>query len=688
MTQTLTAEKRKLLLAIDAVLQTAEPGQLRAVAYLRVSTEEQKKGYGITYSGKRVIKHIARKGWALVDVFSDDGVSGTLDHTERRDLRELMWLARQTPRPFDVVVVNEERAIGRRDRAFWPWVWKLEDDYGIFTAVVKGDYDNTTDEGRSRMRKAQDRAEDELVTLRDRTQGGIQEKAEVGGHPGGVAPYGYRIENQGVLGESRIVLDRGDGHEGYPTLHRAFSLIVEQGKTPAEVEAIFNAEGVPGPARDYWPVGSLRHVLTGQAVQQSTRVFRDPKGPKVRLDDSGSPVYGQTVTINLEPVFTSGQLERLNTALARTSRGPRASGEAVHPLSKHITGPCGNPFTGASNTGRDSKRVYRCVGKIHKVEAGALRAKCDCSQIDAETLESRVWSAVCQLLEDSERLQSMADDWTEMARSNGMDYAARIQELDGLIEEQEDTIDATTVAAARRAKRKGLDKKATQEAIDRATRDLETGLADLEGLRAEALAWQAEAQASVGRAHDLRRLAEIARVRLHSMTVHEQEDVVDLLKLRVTIVGEIPRKTRVDDQISAWFRERERVVPELTDAAWEIAGPILAARRGRRPADPRGLLDAMLTKARTGCAWTDLPYGKVASVWFRWVKSGLWGDLMEALAQVPGTPVRDAVVLPALRIEGRIDPRLLISEDQSLDLEDPFKASRSSAIPFLMDLAA
>jgi DNA invertase Pin-like site-specific DNA recombinase len=188
MTKTLTPKKQRLLQAIDAELQVPEPGQLRAVAYLRVSTEDQRKGYGISYTGKRVVKHIATKGWALVDVFADEGVSGTLDHTKRPDLRELMALARQTPRPFDVVVVQEERAIGRRDKAFWPWVWKLEDDYGIFTAVVKGNYDNTTDEGRSRMRKAQDRAEDELITLRDRTQGGVQEKAEAGGHVGGVAP--------------------------------------------------------------------------------------------------------------------------------------------------------------------------------------------------------------------------------------------------------------------------------------------------------------------------------------------------------------------------------------------------------------------------------------------------------------------------------------------------------------------
>ncbi|MFD5101264.1 recombinase family protein, partial [Streptomyces albidochromogenes] len=557
---------------------------LRAVDYLRVSTEEQTNGYGISYTGKRTKAHIANKGWSHAGTYADEGFSGSLDHNQRPDLKRLMADARQTPRSFDVVVVHEERAIGRRDRAFWPWVWNLE-DLGIFVAVVRGDYDNTTEEGRSRMRKEQDRAEDERVTIRDRTQGGVQEKAEIGGHPGGVAPYGYRIENKGVKGESRIVLDKGDAHEGYPTLHRAFRHIVEDGMNPGEVEAIFNAERVPGPALDYWPSGSLRHALTSQAVQKAVRVFRNPKGPKVCLDADGTPLFGETVSIPLEPVFTKAQLERLNKALARTSSGPRLKEAAVYPLSRHIISTCGRTRTGVSNIGNDKGRAYRCTGKAPKGMSGE---KCDCVQIDAATLESRVWSETCRMLEDPDRLRQMAQDWVELAESNGVDYEARVKELSELIEEQEDTIDATTEATARRARRKGLDKKATQEAITRATRDLEVKLADLEKLRDEAFAWQADMQRNIDRAHDLGRLADIARVRLHSMNARQQEDIMDLLDLRVTILGEAPRKTRRDDQISAWFRERERVVPYLTDDAWRLAEPVLAARKGRRPADARG----------------------------------------------------------------------------------------------------
>ncbi|WP_413254162.1 hypothetical protein [Streptomyces decoyicus] len=43
------------------------------------------------------------------------------------------------------------------------------------------------------MRKDADYAEEERELIRERTQGGVQEKAEEGGCPGGVAPYGWRI---------------------------------------------------------------------------------------------------------------------------------------------------------------------------------------------------------------------------------------------------------------------------------------------------------------------------------------------------------------------------------------------------------------------------------------------------------------------------------------------------------------
>ncbi|MFK0253109.1 recombinase family protein [Streptomyces sp. NPDC090445] len=137
--------------AINVASHTMQYSTLRAVDYLRVSTEEQAKGYGIAYTGKRTAAHILRKGWAHVDTFMDEGESGTLPWEQRDGATKIMDLAVQAPRPFDLVCVYETRAVGRQNRVFWEWVWKLQ-DLGIFVAVVDEDIDNTTEDGEARMR--------------------------------------------------------------------------------------------------------------------------------------------------------------------------------------------------------------------------------------------------------------------------------------------------------------------------------------------------------------------------------------------------------------------------------------------------------------------------------------------------------------------------------------------------------
>ncbi|MFK8908148.1 recombinase family protein [Streptomyces sp. YS-3] len=262
--------------------------QLRAAAYLRVSTEEQTKGYGIQYTSRRISTHAEKMGWLLVDTYPDGGVSGALEASHRDGLSRLMKDARSQPRPFDLVVVYEERAIGRADRAFWPWVWELE-ELGVFVAIVQGDYDNTTDEGRNRMRKAADRAMDERVLIRERTQAGIQEKADTGGHPGGAAPYGWLIESQGKKGLSRLIADEESDYRGFPALRQAWQLIVEERHNRRTAAVALNMLGYTGPNGRPWTADNLNYVLTSEPVQKGHPHLPQPhhRGDQAR-DATGS----------------------------------------------------------------------------------------------------------------------------------------------------------------------------------------------------------------------------------------------------------------------------------------------------------------------------------------------------------------------------------------------------------------
>ncbi|MFF4835122.1 recombinase family protein [Streptomyces sp. NPDC001315] len=659
MTKTLTS-------AIDVVHRATHQQTLRAVDYLRVSTEQQKQGYGISYSGKKTAKYILSKGWDHVDAFKDEGVSGSLPWQERDDLPRLMKLARQDPKPFDVVVVSETRAIGRTDRVFWRWVWELQ-DLGVFVAVVDKDIDNTTEDGEASMREEANYAFKEYTRIRVRTQSGIQEKAEEGGHPGGIAPYGWRIQDQGKKGKSHLVLDICPADEHCKAAHevdvlkQAWHLIVVESKNCRRTAMSLNAEGMRTRTGKPWTAGNLRRRLQSKAIQTAEMVYRNPEtagknnGTKLGMD--GQPAHGQTVTITLPRLFTEAEVDRLNKALARNARTRKSADAAhVHPLSKRVYGSCGKHYTGLDRCDRPG-RMYRCTGKIE----GAPGTKvCTCSQVDAEALEERVWGEVCGLLQDPDRLTTMAMDWLDMATGQQDNHADRLADLDRQIEAQDEAIATMMIVAAKSGK--------TPEAIAKATKTLEAEREELVGLRAEALAWQQESELAQQRAHDLQALADMARIRMRAMTPQEKAEVCDLLDLKVTLAGPIPKKVRADDTLTAWFRARGRGVPVLDDVAWGAVRTLFEGSEVRKRQDRlphRQVLEAVLLKARTGVTWKELPehYGKTTGIttrYQRWVASGLFEQAMDALTECESTPLPAQYPLPPLLVEGKIDPRLLI----------------------------
>jgi hypothetical protein len=206
------------------------------------------------------------------------------------------------------------------------------------------------------------------------------------------------------------------------------------------------------------------------------------------------------------------------------------------------------------------------------------------------------------------------------------------------------------------------------EAIAMATKTLQSDRAELVKLRAEAVSWQQESDLAEQRAHDLQALADVARTRMREMTPLEKAEVCDLLDLKVTLNGSIPKKVRADDTLTAWFRERGRGVPALDDAGWGKVRHLFEAadRRNRRDRlSHRTVLEAVLLKARSGCTWKELPeaYGKTTGLttrYQRWMGSGLFEAAMEALEGHEATALPDVFPLPPLLVEGKIDPRLLI----------------------------
>lgn len=620
MTKTLTR-------AVETARRSVEGTQLRAVDYLRVSTEEQLKGYGITYTGKKTKKHIDKKDWLFVRTYADEGFSGSLEAHQRPGVKKLMEDARKTPRPFDVVVVAEERAIGRSGRAFWPWVWELE-NLGVFVAMVEGDYDNTTPDGRSRMRKAQDRAEDERETIRKRTQGGIQEKAEEGLYPGGMVPFGYYVAEQGKKGVSYYAVSETEAE----TLHRARELFLAKKSWWAVAltlnsERRFNRSGRP------WSRKNIRCRMLGEAVLERRITWR---GKSAFRDQDGNPVYGGTVVITLPEIFTDEETEELKAA-ARERARPVQSDARVYILSGLMISPCGDTYEGHQH--RPTEVIYRCRSRQESY-AGASD-QCSCPYLEATAVEKQVWADVVATLSDAERMKAMAQDWIGATADQRVDHTARIAELDQQIAEQSDVIDVTMPVAARQAARRGLRGREAEQAVEATLKPLYDELEALEKLRRETVAWQQEATEVVRRVEAFERLAEAARRNLVHIEASEKAELLDLMGTRAEVVRCAPRRQGVACKVRDWFLKAGRGVPVLTDEGWERIRPLMGGSRSKL--DRRTVVEAMLTKAVGGQRWEDMPAAgnprSLQTQAFRWMASGTWAEAMELLRDQDTRPV-------------------------------------------------
>lgn len=650
--------------AIEVAARAARPRQLRAVAYLRVSTEEQKKGFGIAYTEKKVLAYFAKKGWEHADTFADEGFSGSLEWHERPDLKRLMEQARKTPRPFDVVGVYEERAIGRAGRAFWPWVWELE-DLGVFTAIVRGDYDNTTDDGRSRMRKAADRAEDERIVIRDRTQGGIQTSAEVrseeGGYVGGQPPFGWRIENQGKKGQALYALDNGEGGEWH-TLSRARALVVEYKGDIERAAMALNAEGMLTRTGRQWTRANLQARLFSEAVLDAQVTFRNARSyqSRVKTDADGSPLYGESVAIRIPAAFTDGEVDELRAAATLKSYGPK-SGNRTYPFSKRIVATCGALYTGCAPGARS--RQYRCSGK-RPAYAGA--PVCACAQIPADEIEAYVWGKIVRLLSDPEELRLRAEEWAGLNAQANVDFEARLTELDRSIAQKDRAIGVVMAAAAQ-------DTDNPEEAVRIATESLKEQRTELAGQRAQVAAWQAENGAVQSRARELQRLADVASQRLARVSAEDEAAVIGMMNVKLTLLEPVPDVAHTCP-VTNWFREAGRGVPVLGDEGWARAEPVIRARhRPDRRLPQRRILEGLLDKARREASWHTLAeYGNpegLRAAWGRWTASGVWADVIDLLGDEGAQPVPSR--LPRMRMDLEFHPALILGTAEHSITRDP-----------------
>jgi DNA invertase Pin-like site-specific DNA recombinase len=192
----------------------AAGGRKRVALYLRVSTTGQN-----TTNQRRELEAVAdRHGWKVVDVFSDNGVSGAKGRKDRPGLDALLkGVAR---RDFDMVAAW---SVDRLGRSLQDLIEVLSDLHakGVDLYLHQQGLDTSTPSGRAMYQMMGVFAEFERAIIRERVMSGLARAATRRRTPHVPRPSSARpAGGQPVPGRSAAVASAAPSYRGWTCLAR------------------------------------------------------------------------------------------------------------------------------------------------------------------------------------------------------------------------------------------------------------------------------------------------------------------------------------------------------------------------------------------------------------------------------------------------------------------------------------
>jgi site-specific DNA recombinase len=199
----------------------------RCVIYVRVSTDGQAEdGVSLAMQEARCRQFAQSKGWDVVDVFVERGVSGSTDERPQLDalIREVQ-VAEEHSKPTATVVYSLSR-LGRSVSHLHHLFEKLR------VVSVSESWDMTTAAGQLIVSILSAVAEFEVNIIRERTASALaQVKAE--GRRVGRPPFGWKMDGAGCL-----VKDDGPGGKWYVVNDMFY--YAKDGRSKADIARVFD----------------------------------------------------------------------------------------------------------------------------------------------------------------------------------------------------------------------------------------------------------------------------------------------------------------------------------------------------------------------------------------------------------------------------------------------------------------
>ena len=225
---------------------------MRVAAYLRRS-KERDNGYGLEAQEDKIRRWVDYREAELVDVYSDDDVSGIVEPSERSGFARALEAIREGR--VDTLVIAKFDRLSRSMPGFVNVLRSSQDD-GWRLVCLDPEVDFSTAIGRAMAYMLIAFAEVEREAFIDRMQGGRRAKARAGGYVGGARlhrRYGYELAANEA---GRLVYIENAAEQD---VIRAI-MSMRSHSTYRAIAAALNEQGTPPPAGRQWHAKTVQRI--------------------------------------------------------------------------------------------------------------------------------------------------------------------------------------------------------------------------------------------------------------------------------------------------------------------------------------------------------------------------------------------------------------------------------------------
>ena len=386
---------------------------MNSALYVRVSSDRQDVDLSVAAQLKALREYAARNGHSVVREFIDEAESGRTSY--RPQFRQMITIARQTDRPFDLILVYKYSRFtrSREDSIVYKALLKKS---GVQLLSITEPFE---DSAMGRFMQAIIECLDEFYSenLGEEVTRGMRESASRGFYLCSRAPYGYRRIKVNDGGKERTKLDIDQFQS--QVVAQIFAEVAS-GKGLIEIVKELNSRGIAGPKGNAWGKTTVHNILSSE-IYTGTIIWgqHGKRGlPPVRVDNACPAIVDRETFRRTQDLLRARSFAKVHPQ--RISSRYLLSGIAR-------CGHCGRALTGVE--AKSGKFAYYVCGTL--IRKGAQ--SCPSRYLNAGKLEELVIEKIKDHVLPPANLIRLAKMVTEELNRNVVTCETEIQTIDSAI---------------------------------------------------------------------------------------------------------------------------------------------------------------------------------------------------------------------------------------------------------------